>query len=38
MVKYFSSLHTTLSNDEIPEIDVMYETEVSNMVISIEED
>ena len=37
MVKYFSPLHTALSNYEKPEINVMYETEVSNVVICIDE-
>ena len=37
MVKYFSSVHTAPSNDEMPEMSPMYESEIRNMEIKKED-
>ena len=37
MVKYFSSVHTATSNDEMPEMNPMYEREISNLEIKRED-
>ena len=37
MVKYFSSVHTAPSNDEMPEMSPMYEREIRNMEIKKED-
>ena len=34
MVKYFSSVHTAVSNEEMPAMNAVYESEISNIVIS----
>lgn len=37
MVKYFNSDHSPLSNDEVPEMNLMYEREITNIVIRKED-
>ena len=37
MVNYFNSVHKPVSNEEMPEMNAMFETEISNMEISREE-
>ena len=37
MVKYFSSVHTAPSSDEMPEMNPMYEREISNLEIKRED-